>query len=209
MDEADFEKNVFINCPFDKEFEPILQAIMFCVVYLGLNPRFTLENSDSGSVRLEKIVELINSCKFSIHDISRCKATKKGEMYRLNMPFELGIDYGAKRYGGGILSSKIFLILEEQKYSSKSALSDIAGWDIRCHDARFEKAIKEVRDWLTQEAGVKPVGPSKIRGAYVTFQEWRLEKKLEEGFSKEDLYEYPTNEVLQEMKEWLELGEPT
>ena len=36
---SDFDHNVVVNCPFDEEYEHILQAILFCLVQFGLNPR--------------------------------------------------------------------------------------------------------------------------------------------------------------------------
>jgi len=85
-----FEHNVFINCPFDREYYSLLRPLLFTITYLGFNPRIALESSDSGEMRIEKICALIKSSKYSIHDLSRLKAAKKGEFYRLNMPFELG-----------------------------------------------------------------------------------------------------------------------
>ena len=108
-----FERAVFINCPFDEAYEPLLQAVLFCVVYLGLSPRLATERSDSGESRLDKISELIESSKYSIHDLSRCQADEAGEHYRLNMPFELGLDYGCRKYFGDALDQKRILILEE------------------------------------------------------------------------------------------------
>ena len=88
-----FERSVFINCPFDKDFAPLLQAILFCVVVMGFEPRLASERNDSGETRLDKIRSIIEGSKYSIHDLSRCQAKRKGEMFRLNMPFELGIDW--------------------------------------------------------------------------------------------------------------------
>lgn len=82
--EPPFEQSVFINCPFDEDYEPILQAILFCVIFLGFNPRIARERNDSAEVRIEKIAALIEASKFSIHDLSRAQAAKKGEYYRLN-----------------------------------------------------------------------------------------------------------------------------
>jgi hypothetical protein len=93
-----FEKNIFINCPFDEAFESLLRPLLFTIVYLDLNPRITLENSDSSVSRLSKILKLIKESKYSIHDISRVKSTSKNEFARLNMPFELGIDFGSKEF---------------------------------------------------------------------------------------------------------------
>lgn len=109
-----FGKSVFINCPFDKDYEPILQAILFCVVYLGFEPRTATESNDSGSIRLNKICDIIENSKYSVHDLSRCQAKKKGEHFRLNMPFELGVDYGCRQYFGQGREGKRLLILEEK-----------------------------------------------------------------------------------------------
>lgn len=94
---SDFERNVFINCPFDPEYYPLLRPLLITLVLLGFNPRIALERSDSGEQRIDKICELITNSKYSVHDLSRLKAERKDEFYRLNMPFELGIDYGASQ----------------------------------------------------------------------------------------------------------------
>ena len=118
-----FDTNVFINCPFDREYAPILQAILFCVVFAGLNPRIATERGDSGENRLDKIRGLIEESRWSIHDLSRCQAREAGEFYRLNMPFELGIDWGCRHYFGKGREAKRFLILEEKPYRFQAALS--------------------------------------------------------------------------------------
>ena len=212
MSDYSFDKCVFINCPFDESFEPILQAIMFCIAYLGFTPRLATESNDSGENRLEKIRGLIESSKYSIHDLSRCQAKRKGEHFRLNMPFELGIDFGCRQYFGEGREGKKFLILEEQKYRFQAALSDISGCDILAYGTDEQKApqnaVKHVRGWLVSEAAAKSVGPSRIMGAYQDFQEWYWETKLSEGASESEIKEYPTSELLGEMFKWLELGQP-
>jgi hypothetical protein len=106
-----FERSVFINCPFDEAYEPILQAILFCVVFLGFYPRIARERNDSAEVRVEKITSLIEASKYSIHDLSRAQAAKKGEFYRLNMPFEYGIDWACRRWFGSGRNAKRLLEL--------------------------------------------------------------------------------------------------
>ncbi len=208
MQDVPFEKCVFINCPLDQDYEPILQAILFCVVYLGLSPRLSTERIDSGENRLEKIRELIESSKFSIHDLSRCQAEEEGEFFRLNMPFELGIDYGCRQYFGYGRESKKFLILEEERYRFQKAISDLSGCDIEAHEGDFEVAVRKVRNWLKTEAGVVAEGAAKIIGAYVAFQEWYYERQLTLGFSEEDIRDYPTNELLEAMNDWIAKGKP-
>jgi hypothetical protein len=67
-----FEKNVFINCPFDNDYYiPLLRPLLFTIIYLGYNPRIATESFDSGEIRIQKIGKLIKDSKFSIHDLSR------------------------------------------------------------------------------------------------------------------------------------------
>lgn len=208
LPDIDFADSVFINCPFDKDYEPILQAILFCVLCLGKTPRLATERQDGGENRLDKIRGLIEASKYSIHDLSRCQAKKKGEHFRLNMPFELGIDYGCRQYYGSGREAKKFLILEEKRYRFQAAISDISGSDIEAHGADHRKAVACVRNWLVSEAGVASIGAAKILAEYGDFQEWYWEKKLGEGASEEEIREYPTSELVASIKEWIALGKP-
>jgi hypothetical protein len=76
---AEFQRSVFVNCPFDSDYDPILQAILFCLVYFGFVPRIATERTDSAESRLEKIIGLIESSRYSIHDLSRCQSSRAGE----------------------------------------------------------------------------------------------------------------------------------
>jgi hypothetical protein len=66
-----FADSVFINCPFDKEFWPLMEAIVFCVIDCGFVPRCALEEADSGSSRFKKICGLVEGSLYAIHDLSR------------------------------------------------------------------------------------------------------------------------------------------
>jgi len=129
----DYEKNVFINCPFDDEYLSLLRPILFTIIYLGFIPRISLESFDSGKPRFNKICELIEQSKYSIHDLSRIKARKKGEYFRLNMPFELGLDIGCRIFQKEKYSDKKHLILEKEKYRYQAAISDLSNSDIKSH----------------------------------------------------------------------------
>lgn len=208
MEDEDFERAVFINCPFDEDYEPILQAILFCVIYVGLTPLVATERADSGESRLDKIRSLIESAKYSIHDLSRCQSQRAGEHYRLNMPFELGLDHGCRRYYGNGREGKRTLVLEEQRYRYQAALSDIAGWDIEEHRGDYQRAVRHVRNWLVQAAGSKAPGAKKILDAYSDFQGWNYERLLADGWSDEDIQECSTHELLGAMRLWMEHGRP-
>lgn len=203
-----FDRSVFINCPFDSEFAPILQAIAFCVVYLGFYPRLAPENADNAAGRLDRIVELVHDSKYAIHDLSRCKSTAANEFARMNMSFELGIDHGCRRFGAGQLADKSILILEETRYDYQKVLSDISGWDIHAHDGDHQKAVRHVRSWLVAQAGATAFGAAHIQGKYIAFQEWYWERALAAGSSEEDIKEYPTAEIIRAMHEWMTAGQP-
>lgn len=208
MDAPSFEKSVFINCPFDEGFAPTLQAIAFCVVYLGFYPRLAPENADNSVARLDRIVDIVKGSKYAIHDLSRCRSTAKNQYSRMNMPFELGIDHACSRFGGAPYDTKAILILEERRYDYQKALSDISGWDIEPHNGDHQKAVAKVRVWLAAQAGAPKVGPSKILGEYAAFQEWYWERELAAGASQDDIREYPTVEVIEAMHDWMALGKP-
>jgi hypothetical protein len=200
---ATFDTSVFINCPFDKEFEPVLQAILFCVLRLSFHPRLATESNNSADTRLSKIIALIEQSQFSIHDLSRCQARRKGEHFRLNMPLELGIDYGCRRYRSAEHRKKKFLVLEEQQYRYQAAISDLSGCDIKSHGGNYERAMREVRNWLVSEAGAEKLAASRIHGDYQDFQAWYYEERLADGYSEDDIKNYPTSELLDAMKRWL------
>lgn len=208
MVHPNFEQNVFVNCPFDSDYEPILQAILFCLVRFGLTPRIATERSNAGESRIDKIKELVEASKYSIHDLSRCQAREAGEHYRLNMPFELGLDYGCRAYAGSPYDRKQILMLEEQQYRYQAALSDLAGADIEAHGGDYEKAVRKVRNWLSGIGGFENVGAGSIVSEYEDFQAWYLKTQIDAGFSEDDILDFPTAELLQAMLLWAERGQP-
>lgn len=180
---ASFEQSVFINCPFDEEYSPLLEAILFCTTYFGFSPRLANERLEDGENRLDKIVDMIKGSKYSIHDLSRGKSEGAGEFFRMNMPFEFGLDVGLRRSGVDRLDEKKFLIFEHEPFDLKRSLSDTAGQDVQFHRGNYELVIEKVRHFFRVEAAVAAPGPSKLVSDYVTFQGWMFAKKSFEGHS--------------------------
>jgi hypothetical protein len=143
-----YTRNVFINCPFDEAYLSILHAIIFTVFDCGYTPRCSLEIEDSSEVRIEKIAKVISECKYGIHDISRTELDKDTNLPRFNMPLELGMFLGAKRFGDDEQRKKACLILDKAPYRYQSFISDIAGQDIQSHKNDDSETIKVVRNWL-------------------------------------------------------------
>lgn len=140
-----YKNNVFINCPFDDEYFPLLKAALFTIIYLGLNPKIS-QTLDSDETRLTEIKKLINESKYSIHDLSRIEPKNPDELPRFNMPFELGIDIGCKTYGEK--HDKKYLILEELPFRYQQVLSDISGQDIKWHLNKPILIVKSIRNWF-------------------------------------------------------------
>lgn len=175
-----FETSVFINCPFDEAYiNDLLKPILYIIIKNGYNPRLSLEVSDSGEVRLEKITEIIKSCKYSIHDLSLVKSKKAKEFARMNMPFELGIDYGLRKSRIESLSEKQFLILEATKYDYMKAISDINGFDIKVHNNNTETAFECMYSWFSETLKInKQEPPLKTFYDFIDFNTSLFEEKV-------------------------------
>lgn len=201
-----FERNVFINCPFDLGCQPILRSILFCIFYLGFEPRIAVERLDGGEPRFEKLIELIEESKFGIHDLSRLKAKKAGELFRLNMPLELGLDIGCKRFKDGKWRDKKCLILETEKYRYQAALSDLSNSDIEAHGDDPVEALTIVRNWLNNEASLHTQGPAHVWGRFTDFIAETDNVLLERGYSRRDIDRLQMAEWMQQMRAWPGMG---
>jgi len=198
-----FEKNVFINCPFDDEYMQSLRVLLFLIIKLNFEPRISLERSDSSEYRLDKIISLIEKSKFSIHDLSRIKAKKMNEYYRLNMPFELGIDLGRKKFSTREHKEKKFLVLGGKKYDYMKALSDFSGFDIKYHESNPKVLLTEVRNWFIGNAELKGIpGPSKLWGEYCEFNARFYDERKSDGFSESEISKISVPEFISYVKEW-------
>ena len=163
--------HVFINCPFDDGYRPIFNAFVFIIYDLGFVARCAREADDSGEVRIAKIERIIEECKFGIHDVSEVSLDKKNKLPRFNMPLELGMFLGCKRFGGKSQSRKICLILDKSQYRYQKFISDIAGQDIRTHEDDPRTAITVVRNWLRNASPlVTMTGGEEIANRYSAFR---------------------------------------
>lgn len=163
--------DVFINCPFDPSYKSIFDAIVFAIYDLGFRARCALEVDDASVYRLEKIFDLIECSRYGIHDISSVAIDATTGFPRFNMPMELGLFLGCKRFGETTQQKKGCLILDIEKYRYRNFLSDIAGQDIHAHGGEPEKAIAEVRDWLSSASKRNGLpGGQAIVDRYVKFR---------------------------------------
>jgi len=162
--------SVFVNCPFDLAYQGLFQAIVFTVIDCGFVPRCALEIDDSSEARLDKIFRIIGECRLSLHDLSRIELDEAHGLPRFNMPFELGVFLGAKRFGDDSQRKKACLILDSEKYRPQKFLSDLAGQDMRAHRNEPKALIRGIRDWLTTMTKRELPGGADIHRRFLEFQ---------------------------------------
>jgi hypothetical protein len=140
--------DVFINCPFDADYAAILDALIFTVVACGFRPRTARELDDASQTRIDKIYAIIEQCRYGVHDISRTELDPKHRLPRFNMPLELGIFLGAKRFGDAAQKQKRCLVLDVEQYRYQRFISDLAGVDPQAHGGDPGRAAAQLRNWL-------------------------------------------------------------
>ena len=200
---TDFHTNVFINCPFDDGYIPLLRPLLFSAVRAGLTLRIASETFDSGVARINRICELVRESKYSVHDLPRMRASSEGEIHRMNMPFELGLDIGCRVFSGGLGNQKRCLILETEQYEYQKALSDMSNSDIKRHQNEPEELIRQVRNWFVE------VGIGKLPSGTVIWEEFNefmadfYQERKAEGFEGKDLQMMPVPEYVGFIETWV------
>ena len=174
-------RSVFINCPFDADYQPLLRAACFTILACGDVPRCALDSIDSGAVRFPEIVRLIAACELSIHDISRVELDNDSRLPRFNMPLELGADLGLRLEGPIRQRRRRTLILDAEAHRYDKTLSDISGMDIAAHGNEARALIRHVRDWLNaNRADGAPILP----GAAAIVEDHEVYLRLAPGLAK-------------------------
>jgi len=164
-------RQVFINCPFSEDYQEVFRAIVFSIIRSGCEPRCALEADDGAENRLVKICAIIGQCSLAIHDISKTELDAMSGLPRFNMPLELGIFLGARRFGSGRQKQKRCIILDRERYRYQKFISDIAGQDIHAYGGSVAGMIKEISSWLRGEiSGVPFPGGKAIAREFAEFQ---------------------------------------
>jgi hypothetical protein len=117
------------------------------------------------------------------------------------MPFELGVFYSAKVFGGQPHKKKCCIIFEREKYRYRKFLSDISGLDVNPHRYTMKKSVFAIRNWLVTTSRRKTI-PS-AENMYSRFRSFDRDiRKIcrERGI---DYDQMPFIEVLTNMTDWL------
>src|SRR6266849_6868126 len=136
---------VFLNFPYDDPFIPLLLAYIAGVCSFGLIPRAALEVA-GGRRRLDKVVDLIRSCRYSFHDLSRVELDpRRPKTPRMNMPFELGLTVMASYEKP---ETHTWCLFEKSHRRLLKSLSDLGGTDIYSHGGRPTGVLRQIGNVL-------------------------------------------------------------
>ena len=134
--------DVFLNLAFDRRREYLYLALIAGVVGVGLNPRCVVE-LPANAIRLDRLRQLIASCRYSIHDMSAVEVTARPfRVPRFNMPFELGLAIGIQ------LDSEEHecRVMESVRHRVDQSLSDLRGIDAYIHRGTPDGVLDAVRN---------------------------------------------------------------
>ncbi len=137
---------VFLNYPFDEEFEPLAYAMHFAVVATGLIPTCAKDVSAPDRPRLEMLVDIISNSHYSMHDFSRYKGEGAMNFARFNMPIEMGMSLFYAFSTDQREHRCAFFVDTPHDYQRFA--SDLAGLDPRHHNNNDLLMLTSVYEWL-------------------------------------------------------------
>ena len=135
---------VFLNIPYDQKFDRLFRAYICGLSAFGLVPRATLE-IPGGARRLHRILELIRSCAYAIHDLSRVELdAHKPRTPRFNMPFELGLSVAYEK--SPKKRKHEWFVCESMNFRLAKSLSDLNGTDPYIHRGTTGGVFPKLRE---------------------------------------------------------------
>jgi hypothetical protein len=146
---------IFLNIPYDKEFEDLYVAYIVGLTQFGLLINATLAVPNQG--RLETIIGLIGKSNLSIHDLSRIEPARG--IPRFNMPVELGLALYRRHTTRGRHRVYVF---ESKPYRAQRSTSDINGIDPQIHHGTAKGVMAGLRNIFRQPGDVTTV-PEMLR----------------------------------------------
>ena len=133
--------SVFLNIPYDADFENLFLAYISAISAFGFTPRATLE-IPFGERRLDRILTLVRQSQYSIHDLSRVQLDRTSPRTpRFNMPFELGLTVALETTHGPIIPGCFVSRCERRVNKS---LSDLDGTDAYIHGGSIQGVFREL-----------------------------------------------------------------
>ncbi len=147
---------VFIDIPYDDRFLRPYLAYIVGLTQLGLQPRATL-GIPGGERRLDRILTLIQSCRYSIHDRSRVEIDRNPPRTpRFNMPCELGMTITWQKLNP---SRHTWFVFESRERRLQKSLSDLNGTDANIHGGTVRGVMRELCNAFIRPRGPRPGVP--------------------------------------------------
>jgi hypothetical protein len=139
--------SAFLNIPYDEAFQSLYLAYIAGITAFGLWPRTTLE-IPGGVRRLDRVLDLIKSCRYSLHDLSRVELdVRRPATPRFNMPFELGLAVAWDKLNPG---RHVWFVLEANGRRLQKSLSDLAGTDVYIHGGKPRCVFRQLCNALVR-----------------------------------------------------------
>lgn len=161
-------KSVFINCPFDPEYAPLFDAMIFATVCCGFTPRSAIESESVGEPRMDRILHAIFESRYSVHDLSRCTGEGTSNFARFNMPLELGMVL-ARQFRD---PDHEWLLLVPDGQHHLPFVSDLRAYDPATHDGSIKGVVRALMVWLTTRPdALAGVTPSQVLEALPAFDQ--------------------------------------
>jgi len=140
--------SAFLNIPYDARYANLYLAFIAGLCAFGLEPRATLEIA-TGERRLDRIFDLMTSCHYSFHDLSRVQLDRVAPRTpRFNMPFELGLLLGWRK--AQRRANHTWFVFESKNRRLQKSLSDLDGTDPLIHDGTVRGVFRELSNALVK-----------------------------------------------------------
>jgi hypothetical protein len=150
---------VFLNVPYDLRFKHLYIAYIVGLTELGLRPTATLA-IPGGEARLDRIFELIQTCRYSVHDLSRVEMSRTPPATpRFNMPFELGMVVAWTKLHP---ERHTYIACESVNRRVQKSLSDMAGTDFNIHNGTPRGVMRELCNAFVRQRE-KPTVPGMMK----------------------------------------------
>ena len=151
--------SVFLNIPYDNRFQNLYLAYIVGLTELGLTPKATLA-IPGGVTRLDRIFELIQTCNYSVHDLSRVELDRTPPPTpRFNMPLELGLAIAWAKLNP---ARHTWFVCESKERRAQKSLSDLNGTDFYIHHGTPTGIMRELSNVFVRPID-RPTVPQMMR----------------------------------------------
>ncbi len=197
-----YYNSVFINCPFDNKYRKLLERLIFILSFYKFKVQIS-STYNSAADRMDNICNYINNSKYTIHDLSRHKSSKRGEYSRFNMPFEFGIDFSLFHFEN-TRRTKVIAVLDTEPHDYDRYISDLSGRDILYHQNDPNNLFSIIPEWLSANTGKVYDAPRTLSSYHAAWiSDYKIELKRR---GNHDLRTLPnisltTYQIL--LKEWI------